>query len=584
MISRADVRGRTMLYSLHIKNLALIDEQEIIFEDGLNILTGETGAGKSIIIGSVNLALGEQAKGSLIREGETYALITLTFSELSEETQEAIRAMDLPVEADGSVILERRIMETRSVAKVCGETVSLKQLRALAGVLLQIHGQNDHQSLLQRQEQARILDAYAHEALRVPFEKTERVYAAYEESVKRLKACEIDEATRKREEDLAAYELHEIQDAALTEGEDERLEEVFRRMMHAEKITEALQTAQVVTEGSAETESARDMVSRALKELRTVQEYDAEVASIVSALSDAESVLQDVAHAVSDALDHSAFDASEHAQVSERLNLINRLKEKYGGSIATVLAYADEKEKTLERLADLDAERERARAALEEARKELVRCCEELHALREEAGKRLTAQMRALLADLNFLDNGFEVRIEGDEARMSASGYDEVTFLISLNPGEPLKPLHEIASGGELSRIMLALKNVMADEEKTATMIFDEIDAGISGTTAWKVAEKLSALSKGRQVICITHLAQIAAMQDAHFFIEKEVEDHAGSVRTLTKVKRLEEEATLKELARLLGGVALPEGGATQQAYENAVQLRQEALRIKTEA
>ena len=435
---------------------------------------------------------------------------------------------------------------------------------------------------MQKTEQGRLLDLYAGEDIRGALAETESAFTAYEESVRRLKACEIDEGTRKREEDLAAYELKEITDAALKAGEDEALEETFRRMANAEKIMEALQAANLLTQGTPDAASVLDLVGRALKELHGVQAFDKEVAAIASALEDCDAILQDVGRAVSDAMDHNAFDASLHEEVSERLNKINRLKDKYGGSIEAVLNYAAQKEEELQRLKDLDAERDRARAALEETKGALLRACEALSEKRKQHALKLTKQMQTLLADLNFLDNGFLAEVQSDPANASASGFDEVTFLISLNPGEPLKPLHEIASGGELSRIMLALKTALADAGGMETMIFDEIDAGISGQTAWKVAERLAALSEGRQVILITHLAQIAAMEDVHFLIDKQVRNEAEGVRTLTFIRRLAGEESLAELARLLGGTLDAQGETDAAALENARRLKQEAEHIRT--
>ena len=452
-------------------------------------------------------------------------------------------------------------------------------MRALAQILIQIHGQNDHQSLLQKKEQARILDDYAGAAITTPLEETARAYEAYEAACARVKATEIDEATRKREADLAAYELKEITDAAITMGEDEALEARFTRMSHAEKIAEALQSAMRLTASSMDGESASDMVGRALKELQSVQAYDEEVAQIAAQLADADAILQDVSRAVTLTTENNAFDASAFQEVTERLNLINHLKSKYGGSVAAVHAYAEKKEEELQRLQDLDAERALALKERDQAHEVLLAASQMLHEMRVEHATRLSAQMREVLLDLNFLDNGFEVLIESDEAHLSPLGYDDVTFLISLNPGEPLKPLHEIASGGELSRIMLALKSVMADEGMTETMIFDEIDAGISGVTAWKVAERLNALSTGRQVICITHLAQIAAMQDTHYLIDKAVREEEGRKRTFTAIRGIGEEESLTELARLLGGMT--EENAALTSLDNARSLRQEALRLK---
>lgn len=569
-----------MLYSLYIKNLALIDEEEITFADGLNILTGETGAGKSVVIGSITLALGDAAKGNVIREGAEYALITLTFSNLNEQTLQKIREMELAVEPDDSVILERRITKSRSVAKVGGETVSLKQMRELAKELIQIHGQNDHQSLLQKKEQAKLLDAYASEALSEVLARMQESYAAYKEALRVLSECDIDDATRKREADLAQYELDEINEASLVTGEDTTLEERYRKMSNAEKITEALALAKAlsVSEGG---ETASDMVVRALKELNAVRAFDETASSIADSLVDVDALLQEISHTASRAMEEDAYDPAQFMQVTERLNLINRLKDKYGGTIEKILSYKEEKEEQLSRLNDLDNALRVAKERVEKTRKEALSSAHAVHEVRSAYAKKLSEQMREVLSELNFLENGFEVRVVAEEEAISANGFDDVEFFISLNPGEPLKPLTQVASGGELSRIMLALKTLLADRTESQTMIFDEVDAGISGVTAWKVAERLGALSKDRQLICITHLAQIAAMADTHFFIDKEVVRTDENARTFSRIRMIEEEERVKELARILGDTGDENAKVSRAAYENALRLCEEAKRLK---
>ena len=561
-----------MLYSLHVKNLALIKEQEIEFSKGLNILTGETGAGKSVVIGSVNLALGAKADPSLIRTGEEYALVELVFGVENDHQRKLLEELEIPVEEDGTLVIQRKIMQGRSVSKVSGETVTAKQLKDISNILINIHGQNDHQELLHKKKHIEILDNYCMDDLSGLFELLSDEYARLKELEKKLSETDIDENTRLRETELLEYEVKEISDAALVSGEDEQLESAYRKMVNGRKISEAANTVLNLTGSGEMEESASDMVGRAVRELTSVSSYDSELEGLLSQISDVENLLADFNHALSGYLDSLEFDDEEFRNVEDRLNTVNHLKDKYGGSIEQVLKSLAEKEERLKAISDLDAHRDRLKKDYEECFGKVKELCEKIFKVRKKGAESLQEKLKDALIDLNFLDVRFEIDIESSDDKITSKGYDEAQFMISTNPGEALRALDQIASGGELSRIMLALKTVVADRDDISTLIFDEIDAGISGRTAWKVSQKLGELSANHQIICITHLPQIAAMADTHYMIEKGLDGG----RTVTSIYALSEKLSEKELGRLLGGDEL-----TEATLLNAREMKQMALEKK---
>lgn len=558
-----------MLQSLHVKNLALIDETEVTFGEGLNILTGETGAGKSIIIGSISLALGAKADKEMIRTGAEYALVELIFTVEEPKQLEAVRELELPVE-EGQIILQRRIMQGRSVCKVCGETVTARQLKQLAEILIDIHGQHEHQSLLQSGRQLAILDAYAGGELISCKEELQKSYRQYRQIVEELSEHETDEETRKRETALAQFECQEISEAELTAGEDEEAEMTYRKLVNGQKIKEALSVAHGLC--GYEDTGVGSNIGRALREIRSVAFYDEQLQELERQLLDIDSLLNDYNRAAADYLSELEFDGELFDRTEKRLNLINHLKSKYGGTIEEILAYRDEAEQLLNKYSDYDAYRMKLEEQADTLKKEVLVCCEKISALRRQSAEALAEEMRKALADLNFQEVAFEIRVISDVEMMSGNGYDRVAFMISLNAGETLRELAQVASGGELSRIMLALKTVLADKDEIETLIFDEIDTGISGKTAWKVSEKMGILGREHQLICITHLPQIAAMADTHFCIEKRVEDN----RAVTDIRRLEESESIEELARMLGGASI-----TENVRNNAKEMKDLARKTK---
>ncbi len=557
-----------MLQSLHVKNLALIDEIEVTFGEGLNILTGETGAGKSIIIGSINLALGAKADKDMIRTGAEYALVELVFTVEGQQLA-AIEELELPVE-DGQIILQRRILQSRNVCKVCGETVTARQLKQLGEILLDIHGQHEHQSLLKPAKQLEILDAYAGEALLSHKEKLRELYSRYRSAVDELEHSEVDEETRKREAALAEFECQEIEEAALVPGEDEEIEQLYRKLVNGHKIQDAVGLAHALC--GYEENGVGSSVGRALKEMRSVAAYDTALQEFEQQLLDIDGLLNDYNRAVADYLSELEFDGELFDRTEKRLNLLNHLKAKYGNSIEDVLAYQAQAQHTLEKYRDYDVYRMELTKRADTLKEEALTVCAKISEIRRRSAVRLSKEMKKALVDLNFQEVAFEIQVTDLEDMIGSNGYDRAAFLISTNAGERLRELAQVASGGELSRIMLALKTVLADKDAIETLIFDEIDTGISGKTAWKVSEKMGILGRGHQLICITHLPQIAAMADQHFCIEKKVEDK----RSVTDIRKLAEEESVTELARMLGSDSI-----TENVMNNAREMKDLARKTK---
>ncbi len=559
-----------MLVSLHVKNLALIDEEEVCFEEGLNILTGETGAGKSIIIGSVNLALGAKADKDLIRTGAEYALIELTFK-LDDEQKEELKKMDIFPEEDGMLLIQRKIMTGRSVCKVCGETTGTKQLQEIAGLLLDIHGQHEHQSLLQTKKHKEILDGYAGDSLSKLKNNIREKYNDYRQIGRELKELNSDETAREKEISLLRFEIKEIENASLLADEDTRLEKQYRLMANGRKIKESVSFVYRLT-GYDEEESAGENIGRALKEIRSISSYDEALSGMEEQLQDIDGILNDFNRTIKDYLEDLEFDEEDFVHTESRLNLINHLKSKYGNNIKEILAYKDAGEEKLSVLENYEAYRAEKFIEYEKIKEELAALCRKASAVRIKYAKELTASLKRALLDLNFENVEFDIQIRPDTENMAADGYDDVEFMISTNRGEAMKSLSQVASGGELSRIMLALKTVLADKDDIQTLIFDEIDTGISGKTAWKVSEKLGILGMSHQVICITHLPQIAARADIHFLIEKNEKEE----RTVTTINKITGQDSLKELARMLGGDRL-----TEAALQNAKEMKDLARNTK---
>ncbi len=554
-----------MLHNLHVKNLALIEEAEVDFSKGLNILSGETGAGKSIIIGSIGAAIGEKVSKDMIRKDADYALVELVFS-VDEQVRRKLAAMDILME-DDQVILTRRISGGRSVAKINSESVSASKLREAASLLIDIHGQHEHQSLLNEKNHLQILDAYAKREYKGLKEKLSDAYHEYICVKHEFNEASLDTEQRARELSFLQYEAEEIEHAALTAGEDEDLEMQYRRFANGKQIMGGIgQVYELTSENGA-----AQMTGHAVLEIAKISAYDEKVRQLEEQLTEIDNLLNDFNRELSGYLDDADFDEERFYEIEKRLDLINGLKAKYGGTIEKILSEYEHKLERIEKLSDYDAYLSGLSQKLEMKETELETLCKRLSAIRQKQASKLSKKIKSALIDLNFLDVQFEISLTRKK-EYTASGYDEAEFLISTNPGEPVQSLTKIASGGELSRIMLAIKAVLADCDEIGTLIFDEIDTGISGRTAQMVSEKMNVISRDHQIICITHLPQIAAMADTHFLIEKQaIKNH-----THTSIRKLDSGESITELGRMLGGVKV-----TNTVLKSAKEMKDLAVATK---
>ena len=550
-----------MLQNLHVKNLALIDEAEVDFSGGLNILTGETGAGKSIILGSVSLALGGRYSVDMLRKGADKGLVELTFYVENPETVRKLEEMDLSPDG-GQIIITRRFNGNRSVSRINGETVTLGRLKEAAQVLIDIHGQHEHQSLLYKKNHLVILDAFAKEA-REWKKKVADSYREYRRLEKELKEADKDEAERAKEISFLEFEIDEIENAGITAAECQSVEENYRRMMQGKRIAENLEEAYLYTAGEGGI-SAAEAIGRAVRAAAVAAEHDDKSGELYEQLVEVENLIGDSGRELRCYLDSLSFEPEQFYETESRLNQINHLKVKYGDSAEAILQHKADDEERLLILKNYDEYLNELKGKLKKSEERLQKECEGLSEIRKKEAKLLQAKIAEGLQDLNFLDVCFEIRFSKTSG-YTVEGTDEVEFMISMNPGEPTRPLATVASGGELSRIMLAIKAVMADKDEIETLIFDEIDVGISGRTAQKVSEKMCLIGRKNQVICITHLAQMAAMADTHYLIEKRVEDQM----TKTKIRQLDGEESVQELGRILGGAKI-----TDAVLENAREMK----------
>lgn len=557
-----------MLQNLHVKNLALIDECEVEFDEGLNILSGETGAGKSIIIGSINLALGEKVPKEMLRDNGQSAFVELIFSVENEDMIKKLRELDVEMD-DNTVILSRRITASRAVGRVNGEAVSVSRMKEIASYLIDIHGQHEHQSLLSKKKHLDILDEYAKKPLGNKKQTMAALYKEYKSIKEEFENAGMDAEQRNRELSFLTYEVDEIEQAGLVIGEDEELEEQFKRFSNGKKIMESVNAAYQMT--GMNDASASELIGSAARELTQVMSYDKDVEKLQSQIAEIDSLLSDFNHEISGYISNAEFDDETFYKTQKRLDEINHLKSKYGSSIEEILAAMDEKQKRIEVLNDYDAYLKTLNEKLNAKKQELSDISEEVSKIRKREAKKLTKAIKEALVDLNFLDVAFEMEFE-KLSDFTANGIDLPEFVISTNPGEALKPLGKIASGGELSRIMLGIKAVMAENDHIESLIFDEIDSGISGRTAQMVSEKMNELGRNHQIICITHLPQIAAMADAHFLIEKSVENKS----TVSRIYKLSEEQSISELARMLGGVEI-----TDTVMQSAKEMKKLAAQKK---
>ncbi|MBQ7246614.1 MAG: DNA repair protein RecN [Lachnospiraceae bacterium] len=533
-----------MLLNVHVKNFALIDEAEMDLGRGLNVITGETGAGKSILIDAVSAALGGRLRGDVIGGYGESAYIELVFSVDDERKKAALSDLGVETEYD-CILISRRIFEGRSIHKINDETATAAKVRAVTGLLMDIHGQHEHQSLLRRDYQLDIVDRYG--SCEQYLADVGSRYAAWQKARQALARFDMNEEARLRELDFVSFEIREIEEASLTPDEEEELEDSLRRFKNSERLASDVGSAlQYLDEGR---DNAAEQVSAAVRYLRGAAGTDQALSGLLESMETVESILGDGIRELRDYSASLEYDPGELRRIELRLDEIHHLESKYGRGYDEIMAALERRRARVEELRDYDAAREAAGAELARCQSELDEASGRLTGARRAAAAPLKAAISEALSELGFLAVDFDI-VFTQTPSYTESGRDQAAFMISVNPGEPLRPLDEVASGGELSRIMLGVKAVLSDKDEIPSLIFDEIDAGISGRTASKVAVKLRQIAAHHQVICITHLPQIAAAADVHFCIEK----NAYGGHTRTDISRLDTEGEIAEVARLLGG------------------------------
>lgn len=550
-----------MLLELNVKDIALIRKASVEFDKGLNILTGETGTGKSVIIDSALLALGGKVRGDMIRRGAEYAYIELIF-DVDPDKKELLKNLDVTPDEQGQLVISRKIMPGRSVSRINDETVTLAKLREVTSLLIDIYGQNEFHTLMDRRMHLAILDDYMSRETGSLKDSVREAFHAWQAAAKQAAGFAMDEKERLREEDMAAYEIQEISDARLQNGEEEDLAARYRRLNNARSILESVSTAYKELSGCD--------TGRALSELGHALRYDDGLQQIYDEMLDAQSLMESVLQDLSAYADGVEADGGELEETERRLDLIRSLEAKYGRDIPEVLAYQKDREQRLKELENYEEDRRKAEEARDKAYEKLQKLCGDLSHARKEGAVRLCGAILSELKDLGF--EKAQLSMDFQPKAVSEDGSDDAGFIASLNPGEAMKNLSEVASGGELSRVMLAVKTVLAQTDRIPTLIFDEIDTGISGRTAQKVSEKLDLIGRKHQVICVSHLPQIAAMADTHYVISKVETDG----RNETRIGRLDREGSERELARLLGGAEI-----TEAVLNNAHEMKELALRGK---
>lgn len=554
-----------MLLNLHVKNLAIIDEIEVEFSEGLNVLTGETGAGKSIIIGSINIALGGKVSKDIIRTGTEFALVELTFLAEDSEQINSLEKLGITLEED-VVVISRKITKCRTINRVNGETVSVSMLKSIADILIDIHGQNEQQSLLYKNKHMEIVDRYAAEKMCGRDMEFSEMYRQYKDMLVKYSEKEMSEEERLREVSFIRYELEQIEHAHLVKGEEEKLQERYRYLSNANEIKSGINEVYSLVEDSyGDSQSVSQMLGRSSHILAKISGYDERLKELARQIADIDELIMDFNRDLQEYASDMDENGEEFAEVETRLDLVRTIKSKYGATTELVENYAKDLENKLEKYEAYEEYRANLEKKIEIYKIKLEKLGESISKIRKKCSAELEKRITDALIDLNFLQVKFEIAIrELDE--FNSKGKDEVEFMISTNPGEDLKPIGQAASGGELSRIMLAIKAVLAEHDSIGTLIFDEIDVGISGRTAQKVAEKMAFIGHSHQVICISHLAQIAAMADHNYLIEK----NNLLNKTSTVIRQLEGDEIVEEIARILGGAKI-----TDAVLESAREMKQ---------
>ena len=557
-----------MLELLHIENIAIIEAADIEFAPGFNALTGETGAGKSIVIDSLSAVLGQRTSRELIRTGAEKAFVSAAFSGMAPELTEEF---GIQPEADGTLLLQREIQtDGKNVCRVNGRPVTVGQLRALGARLLNIHGQHDGQQLLDEEQHIVYLDSFGRvESLAITYAEK---YKNFTDIRRQIGALQMDEAEKARRVDTLQYQIEELRRAKLTPGEEEELTARRGMLRNAEKFLDAVAGADYALNGDDSGGVALSALRQAQDALGGVRHLDDAFGQLYERLGEAYSEVYDIAATVEDKRGELDVSPGELDRVESRMDLLYRLKKKYGATVEDMLDYQARCEAELAQIEDAGDTLARLEQALSKAEKEARQAAQALSDARKAAADRLTAQ---ILTELQQLDMG-KIRFAVDfaEKPLDSDGMDTVRFLMSANVGEELRPIHKIASGGELARIMLAMKNVLSEQDHVGTMVFDEVDTGVSGRAAQKVAEKMARISRRKQVLCVTHLPQLAAMADTHFSVEK----GERNGRTYTEVRRLDREQRRRELARLTGG-----SHVSQTMLDGAEELLVQAEKFRAE-
>lgn len=561
-----------MLVHLRMQNIALIDDVSLDFGPGLNVLTGETGAGKSILLDGINLALGSRAQKDLFRNGKEPAQVDLLFYEENPRVLQAIQDFGISLEEHEILLTRRFAVSGRSICRINGQIVTASQMKEIARYLIDIHGQHEHQSLLNPARHRELLDRFD-ERIGETLIRYQTAYQNYHEILKELEKYTRDEQEKERLLSIMDFERQEIEEAQLQEGEEEELILQRRRLYNSERIQEAVGTAYAsLSLGAADGGSALELLERTASGLRGIANMDPDTMEpIVSSLQDMISIGEDLAHQLRSYMDTLESDPEQLQQIEQRLDQLRHLKSKYGDSVAAIQSYYENLLRELDKLTNIQQTKEALYKRKSSCEEILEREAAVLHELRTRAAVDIEKDVTAILSTLQFNDPYFHIEVQSLSEFMTY-GRDEVRFQIRTNVGDAIKPLNHIASGGEMSRIMLAIKTVLARRDEIATLIFDEIDTGISGRTAQSVAERMQQIAAFHQVICITHLPQIAAMADTHFCIEKNVEQS----HTKTLVRRLNHDQMIEELTRLIGGVAI-----TDAVRHNAQEMKRMADALK---
>ena len=559
-----------MLSLLHIENIALIQSADIRFEPGFNVLTGETGAGKSIVIDSIGAVLGERTSRELIRTGAKSALVTAVFTQVP--TLPWLEENGFPT-GEEELLLQRELQgDGRNVCRIDGKLVTVAQLRELGRQLLNIHGQHDGQQLLDPASHLGYLDQFG--GCQPLLESYQEAYRKWHDIRREMDKLQMDEAERSRRVDTLNYQIQELERAQLKAGEDEELSARRTLLRSAGRLMEAVQSAEFALSGDEDRDGACSLIAQAEGEVQGVSSISPELGELSEKLTALRCAADDAADTLRDLSRSFDFSPGELDQVEERLDLLYRLRKKYGPTVEDMLSYLDRCRKELDQIQYADDTLARLEKDLKKAQKEAARRGEALSQARREAAGALQARVQEELRQLDMPKVRFQTEFtpKGGEAGMDETGLDEVQFLMSANLGEALKPIQKVASGGELARIMLALKNVLAEGDQIGTLVFDEVDTGVSGRAAQKVAEKMAQVARGKQVLCVTHLPQIAAMADTHFSVQKG--EREG--RTYTRLERLDRSQRREELARLIGGASI-----TPSLLESAEELLRQAEQQK---